>query len=91
MRNNLWWATKYPDRSIENSQRAARVLSFICEYPTYVLYKDIKRELGLSYRQAVRAVGLLVAMDFVTVHVPSVWNGQHYIYPHQITLNDVKR
>lgn len=85
-RNCLWWAQQYPDRSIENGQRAARVLSYLFEANKPVLYKDIQRDMGLSYHQTVRAVALLTIMDMAAVHVKAVWNGQHYIYPHVVSV-----
>jgi len=85
MNTNLWRATRFPDRSIENAQRAARILSFVLEAKGPVYYQDIRRELGLSYRQTVRAVGLLCNMEFCRVEVSAHWNGQHYVYPHRVT------
>lgn len=84
--NYLWTATQYPDRSIENVQRAARLLSYLCDNESGVFYRDIRRDLGLSYHQTVRAVDLLCAMDMAVVHVQAVWNGQHYIYPHKVSI-----
>lgn len=87
MNTNLWWATKDPDRGIENTQRAARVLSYLYERKSPPLYKDIQSDMGLTYWQTVRAVGLLVCMEFAVVCVKAVWNGQNYIYPHVVMVD----
>lgn len=83
---NLWWATKKPDTCRENELRALRLWQFLEESNPPITYKDIRRELGLSYRQTVRAVGLLCASGVAHVSVTADWNGQHYIYPHRVWL-----
>lgn len=83
---NLWWATKKPDMSIECHLRAARVFSFLIETTPPVMYKDIRRELGISYAQTIRAVGLLCSLDLATVTVTAHWNGCYYVYPHRVWI-----
>lgn len=84
MKDLLHHAILRPDRSVENCQRAARVLSYVLEHERGVLYMDIRRDMGLSYTQCVIAVGLLVNLEFVTVLTDAVWNGQHYVHPHTV-------
>jgi len=81
---DLYHATVKPDLSIENQWRSIRVWDLLDQAGKPLLYKDIRRELGLSWRQTVRAVGLLVSVKAAKVQVDVVWNGQHYIHPHKV-------
>jgi hypothetical protein len=83
---NLWRATRYPDRSIENVERAFRIWDFLEETQPPVLYKNIQERMGLSYRQTIRALGLLCELGIVHVTVTADWNGCHYVYPHRVWL-----
>jgi hypothetical protein len=85
---NLWWATEHPDISIENLNRAVRVYAYLENTTLPVMYKDIRRDLGCSYWQTVRAVGLLVRWGSVHVTVTTEWNGMHYIYPRRIWITN---
>ncbi len=70
--------------SVEEYQRAMRVWSFLENENPPVLIKDVRREMGLSYRQARRALEILKNFGIVSISVTADWNGCHYIYPHRI-------
>jgi hypothetical protein len=84
--NNLWIATKYPDLSTENWERAFRLLRYLEAERDGVMYKNIRQDMGLSYSQTIRAVGLLASVGSVKVRSIALWNGCNYIYPHFVTL-----
>ena len=84
MNTNLWWAKQKPDYRTENYLRAIRLWEFLENGHNPALYKDIRRELGLSYWQTIRAVALLCDVGAIEVTVTAKWNGCHYIYPHSV-------
>jgi predicted DNA-binding transcriptional regulator len=83
---NLWRATQQPSMVIEDQLRALRLWEYLEQKNQPVIYKDIRRDMGLTYRQTVRTVGVLCAAGVVKVTVTADWNGCHYVYPHQVWL-----
>lgn len=86
MNTMLYHATRDPQLTIENQLRALRIWEYLEETTPPVTYKELRRDMGLSYRQTVIAIGLLVSCGVVHVMVTPEWNGCNYIYPHRILL-----
>jgi hypothetical protein len=74
-------------RFLEVYERAMRIERYLQNKQPPTCYKDIREQMGLSYRQTVEALEVLENLDIVHVSVITEWNGCHYIFPHHVWLN----
>jgi len=72
--------------TIEVSQRATRVWEYVERLDCGVTIKNVREDMGLSYRQARQVLNLLVDMQVLRVKVTPVWNGVYYIHPHRYSI-----
>lgn len=81
-----WYVTQQIERQIytrERQLRDERVLNYIIKCPGPVSVKEVRLELGLSFKQAIESLARNEYFGVVLHRQTSKWNGQHWIYPHE--------